>query len=123
MRLTKRFFLFLLAAIPLTAQTRITAPAEMTGTGAAVQLNASEVARWIQFVAPLSNSTTHCSVTDISACPRVGDVNVSATRGIPLAPGAGYLLPPLPSGQPGYSTAQVYVWIATGDKVDVSWAK
>jgi hypothetical protein len=122
--MTLKRVLFLLAiAVLLAAQTRITSPAEISGTGVAVQLNATEVARWIQFVAPLSNSATHCVAADITACPRVGDANVSATRGIPIPPGGGYMLPVLPSGQPGYSTAQIYVWIASGDKIDVSWAK
>ena len=111
------------AALFLAAQTRLTSPAEIVGTGVAVQVNATEIARWVQFVAPLSNSAVHCSATDITACPRVGNVNASATQGIPLAPGAGYMLPVLPTGQPGYLTAQIYVWIATGDKVDVAWAK
>lgn len=119
----RRLSILAAAALLLTAQTRITSPAEIVGTGVAVQINANEIARWVQFVAPLSNSAVHCSATDITACPRVGNQNVSATVGIPLQPGAGYMLPALPTGQPGYSMAQIYVWVATGDKVDVSWAK
>lgn len=110
-------------ALFLVAQTRLTSPAEIVGTGVAVQINTTEIARWVQFVAPLTNSATHCSATDITACPRVGNSGVTAARGIPVQPGAGYMLPVLPTGTPGYSTAQIYVWVATGDKMDVSWAK
>ncbi len=68
-------------------------------------------AHWVQFVAPAANSGTS----------RVGDTTVTSTVGIPLAPGAGMMLPAYQSGGT-YSLGQLKAYVATGDTLSVTWA-
>lgn len=95
----------------------VTTAAEVTGTAAAVQISSSGNARWIQVIAPSTNS----------AVIRCGDSNVSATRGLPIAAGGGFMFPGMPfnpnlnSMQNYYSLANVYCYIANGDKADFAW--
>lgn len=60
--------------------------ADITGSGAAVQIATTGAARWIQITTPSANA----------AVVRFGDSNVSATRGASIAPGGGQFLPPFP---------------------------
>lgn len=111
-------------ALSLAAQTRIASPAWVSGTGAAVAINATEQARWVTVLALPTNSATHCTTTDLSLCPVVGDSSiVQGSHGIPLLPGASYTYQVLPTGQPGYSLAQIFVAASVGDKVAITWAK
>ena len=117
----RRLLILAMVALALGAQTRVNTVAEITGSNAAVQINTTGSAVWVAIMANATNSTTNCSTTSMSACPRVGDSSVSATRGVPLLPGASGFYPvPLPN--PGYSLAQLYVYIPTGDKINVLWA-
>jgi|SRR5579871_3310856 len=86
----------------------VTTIADITGTGAAVQVAASGNARWIQFIAPSTNA----------AAVRCGDVNVSTTRGLPLAAGAGQFLP---FQAQLYNLPTLYCYIANGDKLSIAW--
>lgn len=95
----------------------ITSPIQVTGAGAAVQLATSGTAQWIQVLAPSTNSATvNC-----------GDVNVSTTRGILIAAGGGLMFPPIAPdtrqsvNQHYYSLANVYCYVANGDKVNFAW--
>ena len=120
----KKLLILLGVALALAAQTRIASPAWVSGTGAAVAINATEIARWVTVYALPTNSATHCVTTDMSLCPVVGDVNVViGSRGIPLLPGSSYTYQVLPSGQPGYALNQIYVAASVGDKVAITWAK
>lgn len=80
---------------------------DITGTGVAVQVASSGGAQWVQFIADPGNTSA----------VRVADGSVSATRGARIAPGAGMLMPMAK----GYSLANVYVYVASGDKVSVLW--
>lgn len=82
--------------------------ADITGTNARVQLAESGTARWVQVVADPANSSA----------VRVGDYAVSATRGVRVAPGGGFLFPP--QAQP-YELRYIYLYIATDDRVSVVW--
>lgn len=104
--------LLLLLAFGLWAQTLIVSPAEITGDSTAHAVSTAGVARWIQFVAPSTNSFA----------VRVGDSNTGSARGIPIAAGGGYMMPYLQSA-PGYDLTKIYYYASTGDKVNVSWAK
>lgn len=86
----------------------VTTIADITGTGAAVQVAASGTARWIQFIAPPTNA----------ASVRCGDVNVSTTRGLPLAAGAGQFFP---FQAQLYSLSSLYCYIGSGDKLSIAW--
>lgn len=111
----------LLAAVPALPQTYLVAPAtlaDITGTSAAVQIySTGGSARWVLFIAPTANASV----------VRCGDSNVSASRGAPIAAGAGLLYPSISaqsgdSKQPLYNLGSLYCYIASGDKVSVSWA-
>lgn len=68
--------------------------------------------RFIQFVAPASNTGT----------VRVGDSKITTTRGIPLAAGAGYNTPTWCSGSINDCktyTAAWYFLVQSGDKVSI----
>lgn len=95
------------ANLPIT----ITTPADLTGNGAAQQMTAITcTGRWVQFVAPASNS----------AIVRVGDSNTSASRGLPMAAGSGLLLPPATNVNYIYSPSALYFYAANGDKLSVA---
>ncbi len=112
MRTLRRFCSLFLLCITLYAQILIVSPAEITGDSAAHALGTSGVARWIQIIAPSGNS----------AVIRIGDSNTSASRGLPIAPGGGIMLPPT-SQAPGYDLTRVFYYATTGDKVNIAWAK
>jgi hypothetical protein len=106
---------------PIEAQggaVTITSPAQVTGSGAAVQVAASGTARWIQITALAGNSAT----------VQVGGANVSTTIGVPVAAGGGMFFPPLPfdsrlsTSQSYYPLSGIWVYVANGDKVNFTWA-
>lgn len=105
--------LLLLLALGLSAQLLIVSPAELTGNSNTQAVSTSGVARWVLFVAPTGNS----------GVVRVGDSNTACgSRGIPVAPGGGYLMP-FAQGAPGYDLTKVFWCAASPDKVNISWAK
>ena len=89
----------------------MTTVADITGSGAKVQLATSGTARWIQLTTLAANS----------AVVRVGDSNVSASQGMAIAAGSGQFLPPLPissSGDPAaalYQLSTIYLYIGNSD--------
>lgn len=85
-------------------------PAELTGNSAAQVVAAVGEALWVLFVAPSGNS----------GVVRVGDSNVSATRGIPIAAGTGFMLP-FSQGLIGYDLSKLYWYAASPDKVNIIW--
>jgi hypothetical protein len=123
----KRFLLSLLIiGSAVSAQTRVVSPVTVAGDGANHAVHANEQARWVIFIAPATNATTSCSSAPggvQTGCPHVGDTNVSTTRGAVLVPGSSLTFPVLPSGQPGYSLAQIFYTVATNDTLVILWAK
>lgn len=115
MNAIKKITALLMLAGVLCAQTggpvRPRTQADITGAASTVAVASTGGARWIQIVAPATNS----------ASVRWGDANTSATRGNIIAAGGGQMLPPL-SGGDYYPLASVYVYVASGDKVTVTWA-
>lgn len=82
---------------------------DITGTNATVAIcSTCGTAKWVQIVTPAANA----------AVVRWGDSNTSSTRGAIIAAGGGQYLPP--DGGP-YSLPNLYVFIATNDKVTVTW--
>lgn len=102
---------FLFTGAPVRAQGGLnpgTVP-DITGTGAAVQVCATcNGATWIQ----LTTLSTNTSVI------RWGDSNVSASRGAAIAPGGGQLVPVTVVP---YALSKLYVYIANGDKLTVTY--
>lgn len=116
MRYAKWLFVFF--AVALCAATVVVPIADISGTGTAVQVSSTQgaVALWVQFVAPSTNSSV----------VRVGDVTVSGTTGVPVAPGGGYFLPAInyTSGPPTkYDLSTLYVIVQSGDKLSVEYGK
>lgn len=106
--MTKRMFFCLL--LFLTVLLNAGNPgADITGTGATVQIASSGSARWVQIIADSGNS---------AAVRTDQDSGVSATVGAKIAAGAGFMYPP--QGQ-NYRLAGIYVYIANGDKISVIW--
>ena len=110
--------LAVLAAGLLFAQTSGLAPVLVTlaGTGAAVQVYpAGGVAVSIQYVAPSANS----------ANVMVGGSTVTGSVGLPMVPGSGFYLPPIPvdtrlaSSAHYYDLSKQYAYISTGDTLSV----
>ena len=91
--------------------------ADISGSGSAVKLATSGSAHWIQFTAPTGNASA----------VRYGDSNVSSSRGAIIAAGGGDLLPVLhvPGGGQAsdslYQFSTIYVYIASGDSLSVTW--
>src|SRR5690348_10761860 len=91
--------------------------ADITGNGTAKALASTRtVANWIQFTIPVTQAT---GVTTNTAAVRVGDKNVSATQGT-VVPVFGMLFPPISDGQ-YLDLSQVYAFIATNDKLQVTY--
>jgi hypothetical protein len=118
----KRLWLLVLVAV-LFAQTPVTLP-DISGDGAVHAVASSGEALTITFYAPPGNSTTNCGATAVSGCVRIGDANISASRGTILLPGATAYLGPLPV--PGVTVYQLSEWhylVQSGDKLIVSYIK
>ena len=82
----------------------------ISGTAAAVQISTSSTpVHWVQLVAPTGNMST--------AYWGLGTVTTS--NGNILPAGAGQFLPPKSQG--GYDLSNVYVYVAMGDTLRVSW--
>jgi len=107
----KKLILIVFAALACMAQSTsslATLP-DITGTGAAVALASSHTyAHWVQITAPAGNG----------AAVYWGDANVSTSRGSVIAAGGGQFLP---ASGPVYDLSTVYVYVATGDKVKVTY--
>lgn len=91
---------------------------DITGTGATVALATSGTARWVQLTAASTNA----------ALVRWGGPSTSATQGSFIAAGGGQFVPPLPMNQNApvqnfYALSNIYVYIASGDKVNVTYGQ
>lgn len=95
------------------AQVQLTSSATIAGTSATVALPSSDAPYWVQFIAPASNSGT-------ATC---GDSAVTSSRGLPLVPGSGQMLPVLPGGIKYNSLSTMFCYVQTGDTLIVTWAK
>ena len=82
----------------------------ISGSAASVQISTSSTpVHWVQLVAPTGNmSTAYWSLG-----------TVATASGNILPAGAGQFLPPKSQG--GYDLANVYVYVAMGDTLRVSW--
>lgn len=109
----------LAAGVAFGQQCQLGTLSDITGTGATVQLTASStVVRWAQLVTPTGNA----------AVVRWGDSNVTSTRGAIIAAGGGQFVPPNPFNQNApqqntYLLSSLYVYIANGDKVTVTYCQ
>ncbi len=112
----KNLILLLVMAVTLGAQgARITTLADITGDGAAHAITSvSTNARWVLFISPPANSATAI---------RVGDVNISSTRGAPMAAGGTLFYPSMATGDRAYAydLATIYYLVANGDKLSIQW--
>jgi hypothetical protein len=90
--------------------------ADGTGNGTASAVGtAGQTAHWIQFTAASTNTSTI----------RVGDANISASRGTILGSGVSasnlnYVMP-VDGVNPDYQLSQVFWLAATGDKISITY--
>lgn len=109
----------LLATLAQSGTVRPTTVADLTGDAASHQLATSGQARWVQFVALAANG----------AAIRIGDSNVSATRGTAVAAGGGFMLPPVSNDNREstqdhfYNLSSIYYYAGSGDKITVTYAQ
>jgi|GEM_PF-5754579 len=96
----------LLLLIAGLAFPNISTLATITGSGVAVPIGAGSARSfWVQCIAPATNS----------ANVMFGDSTVTATRGLPIAPGAGYSTPTCEHCI--YSPSTTWVYVASGDTI------
>lgn len=107
--LRRAVFLILLSIGLWAAQ--IVNPADIPGDGVAHVVDVNNIARWVSFT----------SVSG-SGVIRVGDSNVSTSRGQPIAGGGTYYLPDL-VGRPGYDLSQIYYLVPIGTTMSIQWLK
>lgn len=109
----KRFtMLFVLTALFLWAQSAsLITIAEITGDGSTHAISVTDNASFVQFIAPAGNA----------AVIRIGDSTTSVIKGLPIAAGGGYQLPPKPIGS-YYPLTSLYYYIANGDKLDIAYS-
>ena len=119
------FWVYVLAPRPVEAQkAALGTVADISGSGTAVQIATSGAARWVQ-ISTCAAGTAGC--TGNAAVVRVGDSNVSVSRGTVITPGGGQFLPPLLISSGGaptdalYQLSTIYLYIASGDKASVTW--
>jgi len=106
-----RLLVFLVALTCLAQQSsNLATLPDITGTGVAVALTPGvhTYARWIQFYCPTANTSN----------VYWGDSLVSATRGSACPAGFGQMAPP---SELSYDLSTVYVFVASGDKVKVTY--
>lgn len=87
---------------------------DIVGTGAKVALSAtSQPCKYWQITA-----------TSVASQARVGGIEVSSTRGIPIGPGfnSGQFATPIAEASSRYDLADQYVYLAEGDVVSVAYA-
>lgn len=133
----KNLVIFIIALIALAffataldAQTPVISPATISGDGAAHAVTTTaQRARWIIFIAPASNTATNCSASaggSQSACPRVGDSNVTTSRGVPLPPGSSLMYPYIGTpgaNAPGYGLNSIFYVVQSGDTLIIQYAQ
>lgn len=82
---------------------------DITGSGATVPVcSTCGYAQWVQITTPSANA----------AAVRWGDSSTSSTRGAAIEAGGGQYLPKTAGP---YYLPQLYVYIASSDKVSVTW--
>lgn len=119
--------LFVFAVSLAFAQTPVISPATISGDGVAHAVTTTaQRARWIIFIAPATNTTTNCGSGAVTACPRIGDLNVSTSRGVPLPPGSSLMYPYIgtpSSNAPGYGLNTIFYVVQSGDTLIVQYAQ
>lgn len=115
----KRLALLLALAWVSQASITVVTIADISGDGSAHAIATSGSATWIQFVAPSANS----------AAVRIGDANITTSRGISIAAGGGMFLPAVTRGpfdnqnsDTKYSLPATYYLIQSGDKLSITYA-
>ena len=112
----KTAILSLVGAALMFAQSsaiRMHSLADIAGTSATVAISTfSTGAHWIQLVAPTGNASV----------VRWGGPETSATTGSIIVPGGGQCTPPCPPGS-YYLLNTVYVYVATGDKISITYGQ
>lgn len=118
----KRLAILLLLSVTLAISQNaiVVTTADFTGDGANHAF-ASVVtsARWVQIIAATANA----------AVVRIGDTNISATRGLPMAAGSGLSFPPMPpdarfsTSHNLYDLSKIFYRAGSGDKISVAWGQ
>jgi len=114
-----RQLLILLCCLALACSAMVTPVtiADISGDGAIHQIAATGGASWIQFVAPVSNANA----------ARVGDANITTSRGVPIAAGGALFFPPLAADTRNdqtdrrYALSTVYYLVQSGDKLSITY--
>jgi len=120
----KRLFFLLAFLVASVSAGTIVSVTDISGDGMVHAIAASGQAHWVQITAADTNTTTNCSTTAMSACPRIGDASITTSRGIALLPSAGMFFPNLRADSLGYyNLADIYYLVQTGDKLQIIWGQ
>ena len=95
---------------------------DISGDGSVHAIAASGTARTITFFALPGNSTTNCGSSAVTGCIRIGDANISTSRGTIMVPGAGAYLGESPGTQ-RYTLSSWYYLVQSGDKITIAYTK
>jgi len=93
---------------------QITSVVDFTGDGTAHPLSdyaGIVAATWFQLTYVTGSGTA-----------RIGDKNITSTRGIPIAAGNAQFAPPVAQAYNPYELEKIYVLVTTGDKVSLGFA-
>ncbi len=116
LRISRMFMLFSLALILSGQRQAPVTVADITGDGVVHQIAAAGSATWLQFQAPPGNSSASCGSSSLAGCVRIGDANISTSRGIFLLPGA-Y------ASEAAANLNEWYYLVQTGDKLVITYGK
>ena len=83
----------------------------LVGDSAAHAISAGAMsAKVVQYVIPAGVTTA-----------RIGGQDCSATVGLPLAAGSGFMLPPIAEEMEFWDLSQTYYYLGSGDTMDILW--
>lgn len=121
----KLILLFIFSSLWASAQYGPFTLADISGDGAAHPIASTGAARLIIISALPTNSTTNCGTASVSGCPRVGDSNISTSRGQFLVPGSSMTFPAMPpgAGDQTYLLSNVYYLVQSGDKISITYVQ
>lgn len=95
---------------------------DISGDGSVHAIATAGTARWITFVSLPTNSTANCSASVVTGCIRVGDSNISNSRGIPIQVGSSFSKLESTSAAREDLTNWYYL-VQSGDKLSITYGK
>lgn len=112
----KRLLIISILAFAMFGQVQVHSIADITGDGTTHQFTGDSRARWVLFQTPSTNTGT----------ARIGDANVTTTRGEIIPGTSGIFWPPIGDQKDPtqfYDLTKLYYNVASSDKLVITWAR